>query len=85
MKLAVFAAAANASCPSYDSIRQPAMSEFTNAEFAGVWYVQATNEPAVPNRTVLSCPCNVYTVTLPGPSKLGPHSYIPLTVTWVWT
>jgi hypothetical protein len=70
-----FFAIVDAACPTYASIRQPAMDSFTNQAFAGDWYVQATNEPAVPNRTILNCPCNVYTVSLPGPAKLGPLSY----------
>ena len=68
----------NASCPSYESIRTSAMSasRFSNELFARhPLYVAATNEPAVPNMTVLHCPCNVYEISLPGRKALGPDSY----------
>ena len=64
------------SCPSYDAIRQPAVAAgvWDNKHWAaGPWYVQATNEKAQPNNTVVRCPCNVYEVTLPG--RLGNNSY----------
>jgi len=72
----LLAATAVVACQSFPSIRQSSMSRFTNNEFAqGQWFVQATNEVAVPNRSILHCPCNVYQVSLPGPSRLGAESY----------
>ena len=65
-------------CPSYDSIRQPIVSAnlWNNTKWAasGPFYVQATNEPSIPNSTIVSCPCNVYENAIPGP--LGENSYV---------
>ena len=83
--LVVLAAAPSAAytCPSYDSIRQPSVAagHFNNSQWAaGPWYVQATNEAAVPSSSLLHCPCNVYhDISLPsaasGRHPRGPDSY----------
>ena len=65
-------------CPTYESIRQPAVAAgvWSNQRWsAGPWYVQATNEHAQPNSTLLSCPCSAYESTVPGPSRFGNDSY----------
>ena len=71
--------ASSATCPSYDDISQPAVAEniWNNSKWAqsGAWYVHATNEPSLPNSTLLHCPCNVYQNQIPGPPRFGMNSY----------
>jgi hypothetical protein len=47
-------------CPDYEDIRQPSVdaSVFDIADFSGVWYMIATNEPTLPP----FCTCGVNTV-----------------------
>ena len=78
--IAATIAIASASCPRYSDIRQPAVAagRWNNSRWAGAcaWYVQATNEPSVPNSTLLKCPCNVYENSVPSLLPfLGPDSY----------
>ena len=79
--LLCFHSASSYTCPTYDAIRQPSVtpSAWDNARWAsaGPWYVQATNERAAPNTSLVQCPCNAYAITVPGPPRLhrGNASY----------
>lgn len=61
----------NYTCPAYISIQQSsvAASVFDIQEFAGTWYMLATNEPTMPG----FCICGVNNVTIDKPA--GAYSY----------
>ena len=76
----------SASCPRYANIRQPAVAEgrWNNSKWAraGPWYVQATNEPSVPNSTLLQCPCNVVR-TVHTRALRNTHTHTPVVLYFV--
>jgi len=60
------------SCPDYSAIRQPSVSaeQFDIADFSGVWYMLATNEPTMPS----FCTCGVNNITVDKPALTYSYS-----------
>ena len=52
-------------CPTYADVAQPSMASFKLPDFAGEWYVLATNEPTLPS----FCGCTTLNVSMLGVDK----------------